>query len=129
MFAVDGGEVLQDDDDDPMRTAMRQMVGVFSQLERSMIAKRMRDGRRMKAEKGGYAYGGPSYGYKAEGGALVPQEGEQAALDRITALRAEGGSLRQIADTLTAEGYRPKRSDKWHPESLRRIVARLEAAV
>ncbi|NEW71007.1 recombinase family protein [Streptomyces rhizosphaericus] len=43
--------------DDPMRTAMRQMRGVFAQLERSVIAARLRHGRREKAEQGGYAYG------------------------------------------------------------------------
>jgi DNA invertase Pin-like site-specific DNA recombinase len=51
-WAVDVGEVLRDDPDDPMRTAMRQMVGVFAQLERAMIAARMRAGRRLKAQRG-----------------------------------------------------------------------------
>lgn len=129
VFAVDGGEVLQDDSDDPMRTAMRQMVGVFSELERSMIAKRMRDGRRAKAERGGYAFGRPGYGFKAEGGELVTDDAQQAALRRIRELRAEGRSYREMADILTAEGHKPKgnkteTSGKWHPESLRRIVAR-----
>jgi DNA invertase Pin-like site-specific DNA recombinase len=125
----DGGEVLQDDPDDPMRTAMRQMRGVFAQLERAMIAKRMRDGRRRKAELGGFAFGSPAYGYRAENRSLVPADVEQAALIRIRELRASGASLREIAEALTAEGYRPKRSTKWHPETLRRIVARLADAV
>jgi hypothetical protein len=30
-----------------------------------------------------------------------------------------------MAAALAAEGHRPKRSDRWHPEGLRRIVARL----
>lgn len=38
-------EVQRDDPDDPMRTAMREMAGVFAGLERRMIAKRLRDGR------------------------------------------------------------------------------------
>ena len=42
MFTVDSGPVLQDDPDDPMRTAMRQMAGVFAQLERAMLVKRLR---------------------------------------------------------------------------------------
>ncbi len=53
-FTADAGEVHPDD---PMRTAMRQMMGVFAQLERSMIAARLRHGRREKASQGGYAYG------------------------------------------------------------------------
>lgn len=51
VFCGDGGEVLPDDADDPMRTAMREMAGVFAQLDRAMITKRLRDGRRVKADK------------------------------------------------------------------------------
>lgn len=128
VFTVESGEVFQDDPDDPLRKAMRQMVGVFSELERSMIVKRMRDGRRTTAEKGEYAYGSPHYGYRSAGGALVADQGEQDTLARIRELRSEGRSYRSMAATLTEEGHRPKRSDRWHVESLRRIVARLEAA-
>lgn len=125
LFTVDSGEVLPDDPDDPMRTAMRQMVGVFAELERRMVVKRLRDGRRRKAELGGFAYGSPAYGTRAEGGVLVDDDREAAALARIRQLHADGVSLRGMADTLTAEGHRPKRSDRWHPQSLARIVARL----
>ncbi|MEY9998152.1 hypothetical protein ABIE67_010273 [Streptomyces sp. V4I8] len=56
-FTADSGEVHPDDPDDPMRTAMRQMMGVFAQLERSMIAARLRHGRREKAESGRWTPG------------------------------------------------------------------------
>lgn len=125
VFCYESGEVLRDDPDDPMRTAMRQMAGVFAQLERSLVVKRLRTGRLRKAEAGGYAVGAPSYGHRAEGKALVADEREQVALDRIRELHAAGKSLRTIAATLTAEGHRPKRSDRWHPETLKRIVTRL----
>ena len=59
LFTVDGGEVTPDDPDDPMRTAMRQMAGVFAQLDRAMVIKRLRNGRQTKAERGGYAGGAP----------------------------------------------------------------------
>jgi DNA invertase Pin-like site-specific DNA recombinase len=39
VFSADHGEVLEDDPDNPMRTAMRQMMGVFAQLERGMITR------------------------------------------------------------------------------------------
>lgn len=125
LLTVDGGEVLPDDPDDPMRTAMRQMVGVFAELERRMVVKRLRDGRRRKAELGGFAYGSPVFGTRSEGGVLIDDEREAAALARIRELHAGGASLRSMAATLTAEGHRPKRSDRWHPQSLARIVARL----
>ena len=121
VFWVDGGEVLEDDADDPMRTAMRQMVGVFGQLERAMISKRLRDGRRHKASAGRYAYGAPSLGFVAMDGELKPDTKEQAVVTRIIELQREGASLRHIAVTLKEEGHRPKRGDRWHPERIRRV--------
>ena len=50
VFTADTGEVLQDDPDDPMRTFVCQVVGGVAQLERSLIAERMRDGRNAKRE-------------------------------------------------------------------------------
>lgn len=128
MFSCDSGEVLCDDPDDPMRTAMRQMMGVFSQLERSMLTARMRAGRQMKADKGGYAFGAPPLGYEAHDGALVAQSDEQATVERIMALHQSGQSLRQIAMTLANEGHHPKRSDRWHPQTLSVIIKRHQRA-
>jgi DNA invertase Pin-like site-specific DNA recombinase len=127
VFAVDIGEVPRDDPADPMKTAVRQMVGVFAQLERGMIAARLRSGRLLKAERGGYAgFGAPPYGTRSVAGALVVDPDEQEAVDRAFALRSSGASLRTIAETLTSEGYRPKRTARWHPETLRRMLARAQ---
>lgn len=120
---LDGGEVLQDDPDDPMRTAIRQMRGVFAQLDRALIVKRLRDGRRARASQGKYAgFGSPPYGWRAHNGELVPDDTEQKALERMAQLRQTGASLRAIAETLTAEGHRPKRSDTWHQTSIRNAL-------
>jgi DNA invertase Pin-like site-specific DNA recombinase len=59
VFSCDVGEVFEDDPSDPMRTFVRQVMGAAAQLERGMIAARMRAGRERKAEKGGSAYGAP----------------------------------------------------------------------
>jgi DNA invertase Pin-like site-specific DNA recombinase len=124
LFTADGGEVTPDDPDDPMRTAMRQMAGVFAQLDRAMVIKRLRNGRQTKAERGGFAYGSPPFGWRAEGHELVAVPDEQAALARIRELRAAGNSVRAIAEQLTGEGFTPKRGGRWHPETIRRILAR-----
>jgi DNA invertase Pin-like site-specific DNA recombinase len=116
-------EVPQDDPDDPMRTAMRQMAGVFAQLERAMLAKRMRNGRAAKAEAGGYAYGGPPYGQRAAGGQLIPDEDEQGVLARMRQLRDGGASLRQIAVQLNDEGI-PARRGQWHAQTVSRALER-----
>ena len=134
VFTVDGGEVAADDVEDPMRTFVRQVIGAVAQLERGMIRKRLQNGRREKAAGGGYAYGRPPFGYKATEGELVPDEDEQKALKRIRQLvrRRRGGrpapaSLREIAGILEAEHFKPKQSDRWHPQALSLIIGRLEA--
>jgi hypothetical protein len=40
-----------------------------------------------------------------------------------------GASLREIARTLEADRLRPKRSSKWHPETVKAALARSEAMV
>jgi DNA invertase Pin-like site-specific DNA recombinase len=115
---------LNDDPDDPSRKLIRQILGSVAEWERAMVVLRLRGGRRRKAARGGFAYGSPAYGTRAEAKELVADEDEQAALARIKELRTEGHSLRSIGEALTREGYRPKRSARWHTESLRRIIAR-----
>jgi len=119
----DGGEVLEDDPDDPMRTAIRQMRGVFAQLERGLIRQRMAKGKREKAVQGGYVGGAPRLGYKAENRSLVVDPEGQETVERIRALHAEGLSLRAIIDVLESEGRRPRRGS-WHPTSVNRLLQR-----
>lgn len=110
---------------DEMRTLVRQILGAISEYERAVIVRRMQDGRAAKSAAGGFAYGSPAYGQRAQDGALVDDQAEQAVIARIRELRGSGASLRTIAATLTEEGHRPKRAAKWHPESLSKIIARL----
>ncbi len=124
VFEVVGGEVLRDDPEDPMRTAMRQMLGVFGQLERATVVARMAAGRRLKSQRGGYAGGAPAYGWVAKDRELVRDDQEQRALARLVELRQEGMSWRAAARQLAEEGHRSKRADAWHPETLRRLAHR-----
>jgi DNA invertase Pin-like site-specific DNA recombinase len=119
---------LTDDPDDPSRRLIRQVLGAVSAYEREMVVLRLRNGRRRKAERGGFAYGSPSFGARAEGGALVDDVNEQAAIRRAVELRADGLSLRAIAETLGAEGHRPKRARVWHPNAVRRVLDRHDRA-
>ncbi len=128
VFAADAGQVLQDDPDDPMRTAMRQMAGVFAQLDRQMIVKRMRDGRKAKAAAGRHSVGPYPFGYQGDGVGrerdAVPVRAEQPIIGRIVDLHAQGMPYREIVDILTAEGQRPPKGDRWHPATVRRIALR-----
>src|SRR5262245_2781111 len=117
-------EFLADDPADPSRRLIRQIIGAINEYERSVITLRLRSGRQAKRDRGGYAGdGSPPFGWKAIDGALVPVDSEQQAIARAKALRAAGRSLREIGETLTAEGHSPKRGGRWHPQSLARVLA------
>lgn len=124
MFTVDAGEILEDDPADPMRTAIRQMMGVFHQLDRAMIVARLQGGRQVKAGQGGYAYGSPRYGYHSVDKQLVPDQAEQNVARRIRRLHRAGLSIRKIADQLNAEQVPAKRGGTWHPTTVARVLAR-----
>lgn len=128
---------LEDDPEDPSRRLIRQVLGAVAEYERAMIALRLRAGRRRKAEQGGYAYGAPPFGYRAEDGELVPDPEEQDALALMRRLRDEGESLRGIARALAQRGYEPRQTRRgieggngreptggWHPTTLARILER-----
>jgi DNA invertase Pin-like site-specific DNA recombinase len=116
-------EFLVDDPADPSRRLIRQILGAVNEYERSMITLRMRGGRERKRAAGGYAgHGSPPYGWQSVDGELVPVEAQQRAIARARELRSAGLSLRDIGDTLTAEGHSPKRGDRWHPKTLSHVL-------
>lgn len=118
-------EYLDDDPNDPSRKLIRQVLGAVNEYEKSMIALRLKSGRRMKADQGGYAYGSPAFGQRAEGKALVTDETEQQAIARISELHQAGKSLREIIAVLDSEEIPPKRGARWHPQTVKRVIARL----
>jgi DNA invertase Pin-like site-specific DNA recombinase len=122
VIACDQGEVGRDEPDDPVRTAMRQMMGVFAQLERGMVVARLRRGRQAKKDAGGYAHGRPPYGYEAFEGSLRPVPTEQAVIRKARQLRKTGLSYRQIAARLGYEGDFPRTGGQWHPAMVARVV-------
>src|SRR4051812_48713744 len=89
-----------------------------------MISARLRAGRRLKHDQGGFGFGSPPFGYRAHEKTLIEDEHEQDALARIRGLRAEGVSLREIASVLDSEGFKPRRSPSWQPSVLSRILRR-----
>lgn len=115
---------LTDGPEDPSRKLIRQVLGAVAEYERSMIALRLRSGRKRKAKDGGYAYGAPPFGFRVEDGELVPDEGEQETLDRARQLQKGGSSIREIATTLNEEDRRTKRGTQWHPTTVPRVLGR-----
>jgi len=124
VFTADHGEHLEDDASDPMRTAMRQMRGVFHQLDRGLIIKRLTEGRAAKAERGGYAYGAPRFGKRAVDNELTVDERENAIAEQMERWRDEEGlSIRGIAARANTEGLPSKRGGQWHPTTVARLLS------
>lgn len=123
MFTADHGEHLADDDDDPMRTFVRQVMGAAAQLERGLITKRLRNGRKTKAASGGYAHGAPAYGQKAVNKELTADSGEAEVLEQMRAWQTEGVSIRGICDRLNTAEIPSKRGGRWHPTTVARLLS------
>lgn len=124
VFTADHGEHLEDDASDPMRTAMRQMRGVFHQLDRGLIIKRLTEGRAAKGARGGYAYGAPRFGQRAVDNELTDDERENAIAEQMERWRdQEGLGVRAIAARANAEGLRSKRGGRWHPTTVARLLS------
>ncbi|MGP3942558.1 recombinase family protein [Streptomyces sp. 6N106] len=80
---ADQGENLPDDPEDPMRTVMRQMMGVFAQLGRGMTVAKLRRGRR----RGGAGAGRPSPSPPATGRGpdVLPRDRDRPGIRRAQA--------------------------------------------
>jgi site-specific DNA recombinase len=113
---------------DPMNTAFRQMMGVFAELEKSMIAARMTGGRKQKARGGGYAGGGAAIGYRAKRGGKVLLLDQEKALtvQRVFELRDKQPTwtLQQLADQLNKEGHTTAQGKKFKSMQVKRILDR-----
>jgi hypothetical protein len=98
VFAVDTGEVPSDDSSDPMRTFVRQVMGAAHQLERGHIAARMRAGRDLKAERGGYAgFGAPPFGMRGTRPLVSRFRGPSAVPSAVRSSPRSGWALRRLA--------------------------------
>lgn len=104
VHTCDLGVVLRDDPDDPMRTAIRQVMGAFAQLDRAMLVKRLRDGREAKKRAGGKPSGRYPYGWSKDG--AVPDE--QHVIETVHSLRATGMTWDAVTDEINRRGPR------WH---------------
>jgi len=113
---------------DPMSRAMRQIVGVFAELERATIAQRLAGGRREKARDGGYAGGGVPLGYRpdTERRELVVDQEKADAVRRAFEIRSQfrGRSLSKIAEQLNAEGYTTATGRPFSKVQVHRVLSR-----
>jgi DNA invertase Pin-like site-specific DNA recombinase len=105
---------------DPMKKAMVQIQGIFSELDKSLLVRKLRKAREKARKERGKCEGAKRYG---EG-----SEQEQAVIRRIRAMRRnkrgnrKGSTLQEIADRLNTEGIPTKRGKKWTPAQIHMIL-------
>jgi DNA invertase Pin-like site-specific DNA recombinase len=98
---------------DPSRVAFRQMIGVFSQFEKSNIVLKLRGARERQKAKTGRCEGRKPYG---------EHEGEQPILERMKALRASRMAVDTIAATLNREGVQTRSGGLWFGSTVNKIL-------
>ena len=108
----------------PEAMLMRGIVDLFAQYERAVIRTRTRAALAVKKAKQ-ERIGQVPYGYRlgADRVHLVPQEQEQAVIQRVHSLKQEGLSIRAVAGRLNDENV-PSRGTRWHPTTVARLLTR-----
>jgi len=101
------------DTSSPYGMMVLTMMASVAQLERDVIRERTQTGRRAKADKGGYAYGSPSFGFMSIDGVLVQHPEEYPVLQLMKNHRRAGKGLTLIAKMLNERGYRSKKGALW----------------
>lgn len=96
LFAADQGALidLATNDGDPMRKAIRQIMGVMAELDKSMLVKKLSEARKRKKEATGRCEGAKPFGHKPA---------EKPILKYMLELRAVGTSYQQVANALNDE--------------------------
>lgn len=113
---------------DYMTKAMRQMVGVFAELEKNRIADRLVRGRRTKATKGIKASGncplGYKYKYNEQGkNPVVVIDIEKAEIvKKIFSLYLNNLSLQKISDILNNLNIVTERGNMWSKQTIQKIL-------
>jgi len=129
--------------DSPTDVLMRRIIDAFAEFERLMI--RLRTAAALASlKRRGRSYGSIPYGFRAiddgrhsstsikanapRPSALIPCPEEIAAIQRMAALRELGHSPRETGKILDREGIPTKSGRPWHHNTIRRLLAILEAA-
>jgi DNA invertase Pin-like site-specific DNA recombinase len=97
------------DSDDEFRVAMRQIMGVFSQLEKTRLVKKLKGARDRKRQATGKC-----------GGRRNHQELRPEVVTLARELRGQGLTLRQVSDQLATAGHLTRGGKPFGPEAVKR---------
>ena len=100
---------------------MLNVIVTIAQWERETIGERTREALQAKKRRG-EVLGNVPYGYRSEGGRLVPCETEQLVIAHINKWRDQKHSLAEIAMALNQSGYKTRRGTPWKYQYVQSIV-------
>ena len=107
---------------DFQRKLIRTILDAFDEYEKSLIAYRLKGGKRKKAQNGGF-HGGLVYGYDSNKGKLILNKIESEIIKKIFYWRKRKKmNFSQIAGKLNRMGVKTKYSRKWHPYTVQKIL-------
>lgn len=103
---------------DPSRVLMRQIFGSIAQYDRAMTVAKLRGARERMKARTGRCEGRKPYGARP---------GEAKVIGRMKELRGQGLAVDKIAETLNAEGVKPRAGQCWYATSVYRILKASDA--
>lgn len=121
LYSANTGEnITKSIKEDPVKKALVQIQGVFAELEKSRLVKKLRKARESARKRDGKCEGRKEYGY---------YEGEQEGIELMKKLhRKQKGrkrmSYQKIADELNKQGIASRAGKVWHPQTVYNIINR-----
>ncbi len=118
ISASTGEDVTSSMRDDPMRRALVQIQGVFAELDKNLLVRKLQKGREARREASGRCEGRKPYGH---------YDAEQAVVERFRALyrkprRGNRLSISKIASQLNEEGLYNRKGSDWLPANLTKCM-------
>ena len=101
-------------DDTPTSAFIRQVLAAVQELDKAMLVSRLKGARQRKRATGVKVDGRKSYG---------EADRSRAAVERAKALKAEGLTLRQIAERLASEGYQTSAGTPYQFTAVGRMIS------
>jgi DNA invertase Pin-like site-specific DNA recombinase len=101
-------------DDTPTSAFIRQVLAAVQELDKAMIVSKLKGARQRKRATGVKVEGRKSYG---------EADRSRAAVERAKALKAEGLTLRQVAERLASEGYQTSAGTPYQFTAVGRMIS------
>lgn len=101
-------------DDTPTSAFIRQVLAAVQELDRAMIVNKLKGARQRKRATGVKVEGRKSYS---------EAERSRPTVERAKGLRAEGLTLRQVADRLATEGHRTRAGSPYQFTAVGRMIS------